>query len=85
MHGSAPRGRDAYAAATVGRMVSRTRDTHTTNRVIRVPDDQWEAFGDLAGVRDRARVLREFIAWYVREPGAKRPERPAASQRHPDA
>jgi hypothetical protein len=58
-------------------MVSRSRDTHTTNRVVRIADDDWEAFGQAAGGRNRAQVLRDFIAWYLHRPGAALPERPA--------
>ena len=57
-------------------MVSREKDTHTTNRVFRVSDEDWEAFGRIAGERNRAQVLRDFIAWYVRRPKAHRPTRP---------
>lgn len=55
-------------------MVSRAKDTHTTNRVIRVPDKDWTELGEVA--ESRAEVIREFIAWYLRRPGAKLPERP---------
>lgn len=57
-------------------MVSREKDTHTTNRVIRVPDDDWSDFGKAVGDRNRAAVLREFIAWYLRRPKAALPKRP---------
>jgi hypothetical protein len=59
-------------------MVSRIKDTHTTNRVIRVSDEDWEEFGRLAGERNRAQILRDFIAWYVHRPKARRPTRPEA-------
>lgn len=41
--------------------------------------DQWYAFDAATKAQgsDRATVLREFIDWYLREPGAKQPERPA--------
>ena len=52
--------------------------THTPHRPIRVSDELWAAFGRLVGARNRARVVREFIAWYCREPGAKLPQRPPA-------
>jgi hypothetical protein len=55
-------------------MVSRAKDTHTTNRVVRVPDEDWADLGERAG--NRAQVLRELIAWYLRRPGAELPERP---------
>lgn len=59
-------------------MVSRAKDTHTTNRVIRVPDADWEELGVMVGERNRAQLLREFIAWYLRRPKAKLPARPSA-------
>lgn len=50
---------------------------------IRVPDaDEWAPFLDAArtmhpdGRSPRTQVLREFIRWYMRRPGAKLPERP---------
>ncbi|MFC7330784.1 hypothetical protein [Marinactinospora rubrisoli] len=54
-------------------------DKHTPHRPIRVDQDLWDRFGELAGDRSRAEVVREFIRWYVRERGAKLPERPTAS------
>lgn len=42
---------------------------------IRVPEVLWQRFGELAEP-DRSEVLREFLRWYVREPGAKLPKRP---------
>ena len=42
---------------------------------MRVDDDLWSQFGELAAP-DRSAVLREFMRWYVREPGAKLPKRP---------
>lgn len=47
----------------------------TTKSGIRVPDALWQRFGELAEP-DRSAVLREFIRWYVREPGAQMPRRP---------
>jgi hypothetical protein len=43
-----------------------------------VPDVLWDRFGELAAVAgtDRAALIRRLIAWYVREPGAKLPDRP---------
>jgi len=49
----------------------------TPARQIRIGDD-WYDFD--AGAKsldtERAAVIRELIAWYLREPGAKLPERP---------
>jgi hypothetical protein len=38
----------------------------------------WDRFGELAAAvgSDRSTVIRELIAWYVRQPGAKLPNRP---------
>lgn len=51
-------------------------ETYTKHRPIRVPSSRWDAFGALVGARARAKVINEFIAWYVGEPGAKLPKRP---------
>jgi hypothetical protein len=59
-------------------MVSRAKDTHTTNRVVRVPDADWEELGQLVGERNRAHLIREFIAWYLRRPQAVLRRRPDA-------
>lgn len=64
-------------------MVSRAKDSHTTNRVVRIPDDDWDDFGVQAGERGRAALIRDFIAWYLRRPEAElppRPEPPSAAQ-----
>jgi hypothetical protein len=53
-------------------------------RNFRVPDDEWVPFEAATkakhpeGRSPRARVLREFMRWYMRRPGAKLPERPVA-------
>lgn len=57
-------------------MVSRAKDTHTTNRVIRIPDEDWEGLGEVVGDRQRAETVRQLIRWYLRRPGAKLPRRP---------
>jgi hypothetical protein len=50
-------------------------------RGVRVPDPRWDRFDTAtkAAGTDRARVLNDFIAWYVHEPEAKRPNRPPAA------
>jgi len=53
----------------------------TPHRALRVEDDLWDAFDAAVrrqGQPDRSAVLREFIRWYVAEPGAKQPRRPPA-------
>lgn len=59
------------------RMVSRAKDTHTTNRVVRIPDRDWEELAEHVGERGRAELFRDFVAWYLHRPGAKAVKRPA--------
>lgn len=51
----------------------------TPTRPIRIPDLEWTDFGEAAKRQnaDRSAVVREFIDWYLRRPGAKLPKRPA--------
>jgi hypothetical protein len=65
----------AYARATIGSMISRAKDTHTTNRVVRL-GEEWDDLGEAAGNRKRAEVIRALVRWYLRYPGAKLPQRP---------
>lgn len=58
----------------------------TPARQIRI-GDEWYDFDAAAKSQDteRAAVIREFIAWYLRRPGAKMPQRPdAGSWTRPD-
>lgn len=48
----------------------------TPMHTIRVDADLWREFGQVADP-DRTTVLREFIRWYMREPGVTVPRRPA--------
>ncbi|MEU7170351.1 hypothetical protein ABZ949_02520 [Micromonospora tulbaghiae] len=59
-------------------MTPADRSTHTPHRPIRIEEDLWKPFGDLVGDRNRSTLIRQFIAWYLRRPGAKLPERPPA-------
>lgn len=50
----------------------------TQHRSVRVSDEDW---ADLETVThtvasDRGTVIKQFIRWYLRRPGAKLPERP---------
>lgn len=57
---------------------------YETSRRFRAPDGEWEPFE--AATRavhperrsPRAQVIREFMRWYMRRPGAELPERPPA-------
>lgn len=50
---------------------------------VRMTKSEWERFNRAtlsvhgkAGRPPRSRVIRDFMRWYMREPGAKQPERP---------
>lgn len=50
-------------------------------RRFRTTDELWERFAnavDRSGdpEADMSKVLRQFVRWYIGEPGAKMPERP---------
>ena len=48
----------------------------TPIRNLRVPDDEWVPFRAVGGSNMSA-LIRQFIRWYLRLPGAKLPERPS--------
>lgn len=52
-------------------------------RKFRAPADLWKRFGDAVEgsgdpEADMSKVLRQFLRWYVHEPGAKAVTRPPA-------
>jgi recombinational DNA repair protein (RecF pathway) len=50
----------------------------TQHRSVRIEDADWndaEAATQRMGT-DRAKIINQFIRWYLRRPGAKLPERP---------
>jgi hypothetical protein len=65
------------SVSTIGRVPNQPRTPH---RNVRVPDDDWADLADAAAETgtDRAKVINQFIRWYLRRPGAKLPERPPA-------
>lgn len=53
----------------------------TKHRSIRLEQDLWDRL-DLAAKAtgyDRSGVIRQFVRWYLRVPGAKLPQRPGPS------
>ncbi|MFJ6215053.1 hypothetical protein ACIQGZ_17210 [Streptomyces sp. NPDC092296] len=56
----------------------------TPPRQIRI-GDEWYDFDTAAKTMgtERATLIREFIAWYLRRPGAKLPQRPDARPKPP--
>jgi hypothetical protein len=55
----------------------------TDNITVRMAHDLWERFGEFA--ENRSTVLRDFVRWYVREPGSKLPARPSGVSRSDSA
>ncbi|MEV0214262.1 hypothetical protein [Micromonospora sp. NPDC050695] len=64
-------------------MTSGDKPTYTPHRPIRVEHELWDLFGKVAGSRNRSTVIRDFIAWYVRKPGAGLPLRPPRRTQSP--
>lgn len=68
---------------TPGRLGRVPNSPRTQHRSVRVPDDDWadlETATSAVG-SDRGTVIKEFIRWYLRRPGAKLPERPERPER----
>lgn len=59
-----------------GDSVGRPATGKTPVQYVRIPQDDWDDFRAVAGRRAPA-LLRDFIRWYLRRPGAKMPERPS--------
>ena len=56
----------------------------TQHRSVRISDEDWTDLEAATGTlgSDRGTVIKQFIRWYLRRPGAKLPERP---ERRPPA
>ena len=65
--------------APEGEPVGRPRSGQMPIRYLRVPDADWDDLRSVAGRRAHA-VIRDFIRWYLRRPGAKMPERPSREE-----
>lgn len=57
-------------------------------RRFRTTNALWERFGEAVGrspdpEADMSKVLRGFVRWYVRDPGAKLPDRPESLSTEP--
>ena len=48
----------------------------TTRRQVGIDQPQWDRLEQLVGDRGRGDIIRRLVDWYLREPGAKLPERP---------
>lgn len=62
-----------------GGLVARPRTGQMPIAEIRVAKEDWADFRAV-NLRRAPAVIREFIRWYLRRPGAKLPERPTAEQ-----
>lgn len=76
IHGNTGSPGPAYTRATL----CDVSDNHTPLRPVRVEGDLWELFGRVVGARKRSAIVREFIGWYLRRPGAELPSRPSVKQ-----
>ncbi|MEO3978804.1 hypothetical protein [Streptomyces sp. CAU 1734] len=65
-------------------MTDEPETTYDKPRQFRAPDAEWIPFDAAVraahpdGPRSRARILREFMRWYLRRPGSQLPQRPPA-------
>jgi metal-responsive CopG/Arc/MetJ family transcriptional regulator len=55
-------------------MADETKDRHRFRVAISLPKHLWTRLG--AFPQNRSEVVRTLVAWYLREPGARLPERP---------
>lgn len=87
MHVNPDAGPNAYAGDSVIVMSPQDTSHHTPNRVIRVEPELWDAFTAAVKRNQPAKtktdVIKEFLRWYVRERGARLPDRP--ERQKPDA
>jgi hypothetical protein len=62
---------------TLGTVPNQPANRH---RSVRVSDEDWADLEAATGTlgSDRGTVIKQFIRWYLRRPGAKLPERPDA-------
>jgi hypothetical protein len=53
----------------------------TQHRSVRISDEDWTDLEAATGRHgsDRGTVIKQFIRWYLRRPGAKLPQRPERS------
>lgn len=47
---------------------------------VRIDATDWADLGALVGAGKRSAVIRDFLRWYLRRPGARLPERPTQEQ-----
>jgi hypothetical protein len=59
-------------------MADESKWNKTPHRSVRLEDDLWIPLAPAAKASgyDRSGVIRQFVRWYLRVPGAKLPQRP---------
>ena len=48
--------------------------------LISLPNKDWKDLGAAVGDTNRAATIRALVAWFLRRPGAKLPERPPRAE-----
>jgi hypothetical protein len=63
------------------RKIGRPATGKTPNHSVRMPNERWDALDKKSKQvgSDRAKVVNDLAAWYVREDGAELPERPEST------
>ena len=67
--------KNVRTAGTLGSVPNQPKNKH---RQFRLDDDDWDDFGAAASSEDtdRSAVIRQFVRWWLRRPGATLPRRP---------
>lgn len=60
-------------------------DSENKPRTIRMEQDLWDKLGPaaMANGHDRSGLIKQFVRWYLRIPGAQLPQRPDAADERP--
>lgn len=73
-----PRARSHLGGVALqGGSVGRPRTGQIPVQTTRVPQADWDVLDELYG-RETSQVIRDFVSWHLRKPGAKLPARPSA-------
>jgi len=54
----------------------------TARQTVRIDHERWDRFEAAAKAidTDRSKLINDFVAWFIREPGAKAPKRPERTE-----
>lgn len=72
---------ETAAVRTEGAIHNVQKRGKTPLKSLRICEELWTEFGDAASAmgKTRSELFREFLSWWLRRPGAKLPQRPAAT------